>query len=315
VAARLVFGSLGSDTGGSIRHPAAMCGITGLKTTAGRVSLAGVVPLSPTLDCVGPMAQSARDCARLLSQLVRPDPAGRGAADAPGIDFEAALDGDLRGLRIAVPQAYYREALDPEVAAALQASLAVLRGRGASLHEVAVPDMARVNTLAQVVMQAEAAAMHRSWLLTRPQDYAEQVRLRITPGLDISAARLAEALALRQQVQHDWLQTCMADCDLVHLPTLPVHTPTIEATTAGDVATVLQGLARVTHATRGINYLGLPAISVPAGLSAAGLPLAFQLVGRPDAEALLLRAADAYQRDTDWHRRRPPVHALSNGDS
>jgi aspartyl-tRNA(Asn)/glutamyl-tRNA(Gln) amidotransferase subunit A len=315
VAARLVFGSLGSDTGGSIRHPAAMCGITGLKTTAGRVSLAGVVPLSPTLDCVGPMAQSARDCARLLSQLVRPNRAENGHAARPAPDFEATLNGDLRGVRIGVPHAYYREALDPEVAAALQASLDALRGRGASLHAVPVPDMARVNALAQVVMQAEAAAMHRDWMQTRPQDYAEQVRLRIAPGLDINPERLAEALALRQQVQDDWLQSCMADCDLVHLPTLPVHTPTIAATTAGDVATVLQGLARVTHATRGINYLGLPAISVPTGLSAAGLPLAFQLVGRPKAEALLLRAADAYQRDTDWHRRRPPVHAPSTGDS
>jgi len=111
----------------------------------------------------------------------------------------------------------------------------------------------------------------------------------------------------------EFVATCLQGCDLIHLPTLVVHTPTIAATTEGEPATVMKAIARVTHATRGINYLGLPALSVPAGLSAAGLPLAFQLVGRPFAEAVLLKAADAFQRDTDWHRRRPPNLPLTSG--
>ena len=119
--------------------------------------------------------------------------------------------------------------------------------------------------------------------------------------------RYAEALSLRTRLTQDYLAQCMAGCDLIHLPTLPVLTPSIAATTQGDTAAVMQAIGRVTHATRGINYLGLPALSVPAGLSRSGLPLAFQLVGRPFDEARLLKAADAFQRDTDWHRLRPPL--------
>lgn len=315
VAARLVFGSLGTDTGGSIRHPAAMCGVTGLKPTARRVSAAGVVPLSHTLDCVGPMAQSARDCARLLGAISRHNPDDALCSRVPAGDFEAGLDGDLRGLRIGVPQAYYREGLDAEVEAALHASLAVLQARGATLHAVQVPDMGLVNALAQLVMQVEAATLHRRWLESRPGDYAEQVRQRIEPGLAYPALRYAEALALRVKLAQDYLRSCFDGVDLVHVPTLPLHTPTIAATCEGEAAEVLRTIGRVTHATRGINYLGLPALSVPAGLSAAGLPLAFQLVGRPFDEALLLKAADAYQRDTDWHRRRPPAGPPSPGDA
>ncbi len=308
VAARLVFGSLGTDTAGSIRHPAAMCGVTGLKPTARRVSLAGVLPLAHSLDCVGPMAQSARDCARLLALIAQHDPDDGASTTVAPSDYEAALDGDLRGLRIGVPKAYYRDDLDPEVAAALEESLDVLRARGARLVAVDVPDVALVNAMAQLVMGVEAATLHRRWIETRPQDYAEQVRLRIDPGFAYSAVRYVEALSLRAHLTREYLRTCFAGCDIVHLPTLCVQTPTIAETTEGDAAAVMQVISRVTHATRGVNYLGLPAISIPAGLSTTGLPLAFQLIGRPFDEALVLKTADAFQRETDWHRRRPPLH-------
>lgn len=315
VAARMVFGSLGTDTAGSIRHPAAMCGVTGLKPTARRVSAAGVVPLSHTLDCVGPMAQSARDCARLLGVIGKPH-SGEGTCTSRAVpDYEAALDGDLRGVRIGVPRAYYREpggpGLDAQVARALDDSLAVLQGRGATLHPVDVPDMALVSAMAQLVMSVEAAALHRRWLETRPQDYAEQVRLRIEPGLAYPAVRYVEALSLRARIAQEFLDACMNGCDLVHVPTLVMQTPTIAETTEGNADAVMQVIARVGHATRGVNYLGLPALSVPAGLSDGGLPMAFQLIGRPFDEARLLKVADAFQRDTDWHRRLPPLPTRS----
>lgn len=319
VAARLVFGSLGTDTAGSIRHPAAMCGITGLKPTARRVSTDGVLPLSRTLDCVGPLAQTARDCARLLGLIARPRPADGSCTGLPVPDYEAALDGDLRGLRIGVPQAYYREpggpGLDPQVARAMDASLAVLKERGATLHAVDVPDMALVSALAQLVMSVEAATLHRRWIEERPRDYADQVRLRIEPGFAYPAVRYVEALSLRARIAQEFMDTCMRGCDLVHAPTLVMQTPPIAATTEGDAGAVMQVIARIGHATRGINYLGLPAVSVPAGLSAAGMPMAFQLIGRPFDEATVLKAADAFQRDTDWHRRRPPMPLQSTGEA
>ncbi|ABD68733.1 aspartyl/glutamyl-tRNA(Asn/Gln) amidotransferase subunit A [Rhodoferax ferrireducens T118] len=307
VASRLVFGSLGTDTGGSIRHPAAMCGVTGLKTTFRRVSVAGVVSLSSSLDCVGPLAQSARDCARLLTHISRPNPDDGLCTGVANQDYENGLDGDLRGLRVGVPEHYYRDNLDPEVAAALQTSLEVLRARGATLVTVAVPDMALINAMMQLIMSVEAAALHRKWIESRPQDYAEQVRLRIEAGFAYSAVRYVEALALRVRLTEEYLQTSFASCDLIHVPTIPVQTPTIAATTEGDLQAILQTIGRITHATRGVNYLGLPAISVPAGISSEGMPLSFQLIGRPFDEALLLKTADAFQRETDWHRRRPPI--------
>ncbi len=307
VATRMVFGSLGSDTGGSIRHPAAMCGVTGLKPTARRVSVAGVFPLSHTLDCVGPLAQSARDCARLLTLISRPNPDDEWCTARPNQDYEQGLDGDLRGLRIGVPDAYYRDDLDAEVAAALQASLDVLRARGAVLVAVPTPDMQLINAMTALVLTCEAAALHTNWLQTRPQDYAEQVRLRIEPGFLHSAVEYINALNLRAALTQNYLQTCFSGCDLIHIPTLTVQTPTIEATTTGDAQAVLKSIGHITHANRAINYLGLPAISVPAGFSSIGMPLAFQLVGRPFEEDLILKVADAYQRETDWHQRRPPV--------
>lgn len=172
--------------------------------------------------------------------------------------------------------------------------------------ETRAPDMAAVNALMQLVMSVEAATLHRRWLAERPQDYAGQVRQRIEPRLLYPATRYCEALTLRARIARDWLAAAMGDADLVHVPTVSVPVPSIEETTTGDPARVAAVIGLVTHCTRGNNYLGLPAASVPAGF-ADGRPVAFQLVGRPFSEGLILRAADAYQRATDWHERIPPL--------
>ena len=307
VAARIVFGSLGSDTGGSIRHPSAMCGITGIKPTARRVSIEGVFPLSKTLDCVGPIAQTARDCARLLTHISRPNPNDPWCTTEPAQNYEQALTGDLQGLRIGVPQTYYRENLDTEVAQALQLSLEVLKQRGAVLVDVTVPDISRLNTMAGIVMTSQAAALHREWIQTRPEDYADQVRARIEPGFTHSAVSYVDAMRFQRALTDEYLNTCFKDCDVIHIPVLTVQTPTIASTTTGDTQNILSSIAHLTYANRAINYLGLPAISVPAGFSSSGMPLAYQLVGRPFDEASLLKIADAYQRDTSWHQQRPNV--------
>lgn len=306
VAARLVSAALGSDTGGSIRHPSAMCGLTGLKPTHGLVPMFGAMPLSPSLDTLGPLARSARDAARLLTVIAGPDPRDGSTLAAPARDYEAGLDGDLSGLTIAVPAGYYREAATPEILALLDESLVVLKARGVRIVETRVPDMATLNAMMQLVMGVEAAALHRRWLQERPQDYGAQVRARILPGLAYSATRYAEALMLRGKLVQDWLASAMAGADMVHIPTLAVPVPTIAETTEGEPADVAAAIARVTHCTRAINYLGLPALSVPCGFTAGDLPAAFQLVGRPFGEAALLKAGDAYQRATDVHLRPPP---------
>ncbi|MEW6122390.1 MAG: amidase [Pseudomonadota bacterium] len=306
VAARLVSGALGSDTGGSIRHPAAMCGITGLKPTHGLVSLFGAMPLAPSLDTLGPLARSARDAARLLTVIAGPDARDASTLAAPVRDYEAGLDGDLSGLTVAVPAGYYRDAATPEILALLDASLDVLRARGARVIETGVPDMGVLNAMMQLVMGVEAAALHRRWLQERPQDYGAQVRARILPGLAYPATRYAEALMLRAKLAREWLDTAMGGADMVHVPTLAVPVPTIAETTEGAPADVAAAIGRVTHCTRAVNYLGLPSLSVPCGFTASGMPAAFQLVGRPFGEAALLKAGDAYQRDTAFHLALPP---------
>ncbi|MDB5650912.1 MAG: Amidase, partial [Hyphomicrobiales bacterium] len=213
VASACVPAALGSDTGGSIRHPAAMCGVTGLKPTHGAVSLFGAMPLSPTLDCVGPLARHARDVARLHDILAGPDAADPTTLGAPLGRCEAALNGDIRGLEIARPQGYYSEALSDEVRAALDETQYVLAHLGAHLAETGTPDMAGLNALMHLVMSVEAATLHRKWLQTRPQDYADQVRGRIEPGLYYPATRYVEALALRGPLTREWLDVVLGDAD------------------------------------------------------------------------------------------------------
>lgn len=305
VAARLTFGSLGTDSGGSVRHPAAMCGVTGLKPTQTRVSRAGVMALSFSLDCVSPIARSARDCARLLALIAGKDAADPTAAERDVPEYERELSGDVRGWRIAVPKKYYYDCVTAEVGSRLEDSLAVFRQLGARIVPAEVSDISLVNSLAQLVMSVEAATAHGGWLRARRHDYGEVVRSRIEPGLLYPATRYCEALSMRAGIVKEFLDTTLANADIMHLPAVSIPAPTIAETTRGDPAHIAKVLGELTHCTRGINYLGLPAISVPTGFTTNGLPCAFQLVGRPFAEGMLLRAADAYQRLTDWHKKAP----------
>lgn len=298
VAARLVTASLGTDTGGSLRHPGAMCGLIGLKPTWGLVPADGVMPLAASLDCAGPLARTARDAAQILSVI-----AAR--------DYLAGIDAGIAGMRIAVPSGYYRDLLHPEIAAALSEVVKVLTSLGASVSETAPPDMTLINALMQLIMSVEAATIHRRWLIERPEDYADQVRARIEPGLYYPATRYVEALSLRAQITAEWIASCMGEADIALLPAISIPVPTIAATTEGDPDDVARIIGQLTHCTRGINYLGLPGAAVPCGFDSAGLPIAFQLVGRPYSEATILRAAQAYQSATDWHRRVPDAAELN----
>jgi aspartyl-tRNA(Asn)/glutamyl-tRNA(Gln) amidotransferase subunit A len=306
VAARLTFAALGSDTGGSIRMPAHFCGVTGLKTTVGRVSRAGAMPLSQSLDTVGPLARSAEDCAVLLGLMAGADPNDPTAISGPLPDFAAATTGSIKGLTIGVPTGFYVDDLDAEVAGVLDATIAVLKREGANVVQVELPDQRQLTGASQLVLAVEAAAFHKRWMIERPQDYGPQVLMRLQNGLAIPGVSYLEALRWRGPALAAHL-AAVADVDAVIAPVSPIAAPTIAESDVGNGPDAEAVIQRLTRFTRPINYLGLPALSIPAGFTGGGLPVGMQLVGRSFDEAMLLRIGAAFQRATDFHERRPQL--------
>jgi aspartyl-tRNA(Asn)/glutamyl-tRNA(Gln) amidotransferase subunit A len=304
VAARLTFAALGSDTGGSIRMPAHFCGVTGLKTTVGRISRAGAMPLSQSLDTVGPLARSALDCAVLLALMAGPDPDDPTAVAGPVPDFVAATTGSIKGLTIGVPTSFYVDDLDAEVGAVLDATIALLKREGANVVQVELPDQRQLTAACQLVLAVEAAAFHKRWMIERPQDYGPQVLMRLQNGLAIPGVSYLEALRWRGPALAAYL-AAVADVDAMIVPVAPVAAPTIAESDVGNSPDAEAVIQRLTRFTRPINYLGLPSLAIPAGFARGGLPVGMQLVGRSFDEAMLLRIGAAFQRATDFHERLP----------
>jgi aspartyl-tRNA(Asn)/glutamyl-tRNA(Gln) amidotransferase subunit A len=305
VAARLVFGALGSDTGGSVRLPAAACGVSGLKTTWGRVSRHGAMPLSASLDTIGPLARSAEDCALLLGVIAGFDPLDPLSSREPIEDYGTTIARRARGLSVAISTAWIERDAEPEVAAAVLAAAGVLRASGARLIEVEPPDFDTLSAHCLVVMQAEASAQHAKWIRERPADYGSAVRARLEAGYAIPATVYLEVLRLRAAWLERFCSTTLSGADLYILPTISVRIPTLAQTGPKGGADMPRLLAQVTRLTRWVNYLGVPALAIPCGFDSRGLPISIQLVGRPFAEATLLAAGRAFQRETDWHKRMP----------
>ena len=304
VAARLSFAALGSDTGGSIRMPAHFCGVTGLKTTVGRISRAGAMPLSQSLDTVGPLARSAEDCALLLGLIAGADPEDPTAAGGPLPDCLAAARQPIKGLAVGIPRAFYIDDLDPEIARILDDTIAVLRHEGVNIVEVDLPDQRQLSAACQLVLAVEAAAFHKRWLIERPQDYGPQVLMRLQNGLAVPGVSYLEAMRWRGPALAAHL-AAVAGVDAVIAPVAPVAAPTIAASDVGNSPDAEAVIQRLTRFTRPINYLGLPSLAIPAGFTAGGLPVGVQLVGRPFDEAMLLRIGAGLQRATDFHERVP----------
>jgi aspartyl-tRNA(Asn)/glutamyl-tRNA(Gln) amidotransferase subunit A len=305
VAARACYGALGSDTGGSIRHPAAFNGVVGLKPTHGRVSRFGVLPRSWSLDSVGPLARTVRDCARLTRVVAGADANDATASGERVPDYEKELTGRIKGLKIGVPANYYYDGAAADVRRSMQLSLEVLESRGARVIELKVPDPQQLLDLSNVISQPEVAAIHARWLRERPQDYSIW-RGAIEPGLAFPAASYLEAQMARPRLAQEFVDEVFGKVDVLHAPVYPKPVPTIAEVTprSPDAIPAIQLISRN---NRPANFLGIPALSVPAGFSSNGLPVAFQLMGRPFSEALLFRVGDAYQRVTDWHERAPDL--------
>jgi aspartyl-tRNA(Asn)/glutamyl-tRNA(Gln) amidotransferase subunit A len=304
VAARLTFAALGSDTGGSIRMPAHFCGVTGLKTTYGRISRAGAMPLSQSLDTVGPLARTAEDCALLLGLMAGADPADPTASAGPVPDYMAATRESIKGLTIGVPTAFYVDDLDPEVAKILDETVAVLKREGANVVTVELPDQRQLTAACQLVLAVEAASFHKRWLIERPQDYGPQVLMRLQNELAIPGVSYLEAMRWRGPALAAF-NAAVTDVDAVIAPVAPVPAPTIAESDVGNSPDAESVIQRLTRFTRPINYLGLPSLAIPAGFTNAGLPVGMQLIGRSFDEAMLLRIGAAFQRATDFQDRVP----------
>ena len=304
VAARLTFAALGSDTGGSIRMPAHFCGVTGLKTTYGRISRAGAMPLSQSLDTVGPLARTAEDCALLLGLMAGVDPNDPTAAAEPVPDYVAATRESITGLTIGVPSAFYVDDLDPEVERILDETIAVLKREGANIVQVELPDQRQLTAAAQLVVAVEASAFHKRWLIERPQDYGPQVLMRLQNGLAIPGVSYLEAMRWRGPALAAYL-AAVAGTDAVIVPGAPVPAPTLAESDVGNGPDADAVIQRLTRFTRPVNYLGVPSLAIPSGFTKNGLPVGMQLIGRSFDEAMLLRIGAAFQRATDFHERVP----------
>jgi aspartyl-tRNA(Asn)/glutamyl-tRNA(Gln) amidotransferase subunit A len=306
VAARLTFAALGSDTGGSIRMPAHFCGVTGLKTTVGRISRAGAMPLSQSLDTVGPLARTVGDCALLLRLMAGSDPNDPTAAGGAVPDYAAATRESLKGLTIGIPAAFYVDDLDADTARILDETVATLKREGAEVVRVELPDQRQLTAACQIVLATEAAAFHKRWMIERPQDYGPQVLMRLQNGLAIPGVSYLEAMRWRGPALAAYL-AATAGVDIVLAPVAPAAAPTIAESDVGNSPDAEAMIQRLTRFTRPVNYLGLPSLAIPAGFTGAGLPVGMQLIGRPFAEATLLRAGAAFQRATDFHARCPEM--------
>ncbi len=289
--------SPGSDTGGSIRIPASLCGVAGLKPTYGRISLRGVVPLAWSLDHAGPLARTVRDLAITLGQLAGYDAADPTCADVPVDDYLADLEAGAKGLRVLVPANHFFEGVDPEVEGAVREAARTLDSLGAGVEERALPHTELLAAQGSII-QTDAAAFHREHVRDRSADIGADVLERLRLGETITSLDLARARHDRDIVRRGWIEL-LREFDVMLTPTTRIAAPPREGQNAVAAA------QRLTANTSPFNLTGLPALSVPCGFTRTGLPIGLQLAAGPWREAVLLRAAFAYERATEWHLRHP----------
>jgi aspartyl-tRNA(Asn)/glutamyl-tRNA(Gln) amidotransferase subunit A len=307
VAAGMFYAAVGTDTGGSIRIPAIFCGTSGLMPTFGRVPNAGCAPLGYSLDHIGPLARSARDCGAFLAAISGPDPRDPYTVDRPvpaGLtELPSVGDAPLAGVRVGVARQMMADGDDPAVAPAFDAAVAALRDLGAEVVEVTIPHYDLTLVAMMVTCTSEALAYHMPDLRSRPGDYFRALREMQPLGATFSGADYVQAQRVRRVAQRT-LAEVFAGVDLIATPAASVVSPSYEKLLNGGALSVLDGV----H-TAYWDAVGNPALVVPMGFNGDGLPLSLQLAARPFEEDLLVRAGDAFQHATDWHLRVPPLAA------
>ena len=295
--------ALGTDTAGSVRSPASLCGLSGLKPTYGLVSRFGVTPLSWSQDHVGPMAHTVEDVAIAMNVLAGYDPRDPGSARREPQDYTGALDGDVKGLRVGVPRNYVWDVMDSEVKVAFDKAMAQLGELGAQVDDVEIPGLDTIWAAQMTISSAEATTYHAERIRAYPELYHPTVRQRIEAGFFQPAHAYVQSLRVRNAMAGTF-DDVFRRFDLLATPTTPSPAPLLEEAakrgSGGEVSS--RQLVRI---TRLFNLNGLPAISVPCGFSSEGLPIGLQLVGRRFDDAGVIHAAHVYQTATDWHTRRP----------
>ncbi|MFH1186064.1 MAG: amidase [Chloroflexota bacterium] len=298
VATGMALAALGTDTGGSIRIPAALCGVVGLKATYGRVSLRGVFPLSWNLDHAGPLTRSVRDAATLLQVIAGYDADDPHCADVPVDDFTSGLESGVRGWRVAWAGGSYVEEADAEVLEAVHQAAKVFEKNGAGVTRVDLSYLRDAALTNGLMTQADAATYHRQRLAEHPEMFGNDVRRRLETGRDTPTADYVTARRTQTEMRRR-LTKLLRDFEIIMLPSTAITAPPIDG---GDA---LEHARQLTRFTAPFNLTGLPAISIPCGFSRGGLPIGLQLVAGPWQEAHLLKAARAYERETDWGSRHP----------
>ncbi len=324
VAADLATGALGSDTGGSIRQPAALCGVVGLKPTYGRVSRYGLIAFASSFDQIGPITKTVRDSAILMNLISGHDPCDSTSAPIEVPDFTAALTGDIKGMKVGVPKEYFVEGMDPEVEAAVKEAIRHLEGIGAEVEEVSLPHTEYAVATYYVLATSEASSnlarydgvkyglrerskdLLEMYTETRARGFGTEVKRRIMLGTFALSSGYYDAYYLRAQkvrtlIKRDF-DEALKKVDVIATPTTPEVAFRMGEKTADPLKMYLSDIF-----TNSINLAGVPAISIPCGFTEAGLPVGLQIVGRPFDEEGVFKVADAYERTTQWHKRRPKL--------
>jgi aspartyl-tRNA(Asn)/glutamyl-tRNA(Gln) amidotransferase subunit A len=306
IAAGLSVASVGTDTGGSIRVPSAMCGIVGLKPTFGRVSVFGTIPLAPTFDHVGPLGRSVADAAILLGLLAGRDPLDPTSSPHRVEDFSAVLRKPLRKFRLGRPREYFWEKLDGEVRRVTEAAVRALEKHGATVREISLPHLSETVSAAANISLAETRYGHETagYFPARADEYSDEVRERIEAGEKVLAVQYLAGLDVQKRVRAEF-DAAFQEVDAIVAPTVPVPAPPIGAEHVKVDGEQLGVRAALVGMNRPANFTGHPAISVPCGFTRGGLPVGLQLIGRTFDESTLLRIAFAYEREHDWGARHP----------